>query len=188
MVTRMLKFSISICCLLILVVVSNSPIIYAQEKEWREYDFPNCGISLEHPYEDDIISSDEENLKIFSITDTDAPVAVSMVIQVNCSDGSTPITNPIMEEVKNTFMTDPGHFVQEDISLDKWTIDGEMAGSVVIGNEPFRSALPFDEIIKTNHNDKSYDIILSLSSELDWDNELYQMIREKSINSLKFLD
>jgi hypothetical protein len=184
----MLRHTILIIILIILVAGLKSPNINAQEEDWNVFEFDNCGISVGHPYEDDIISSDEENLKIISITGIDSPVAVSMVIQVNCSDGSIPITGEVMEETKNTFMTDPGDFVEEEISLDKWTIDGETAGSVVIGSEPLRSALPFEEIIRTNHNDRSYEIILSLSSELNWDNELYQMIEEKTINSLKFID
>jgi hypothetical protein len=170
------------------VVVPNS----IAQPTWELYENNNCGISLKHPYASDIILDNNKSNNSFQINSFEEqadPDSLNMTLMVSCIGKAIPITYENMELARSSLLKDSNAIVLEDISFNRTTIDGEIAGSVAtsrpIGLGDFNE---IDKIIETNHSDHTYIIKLNFTGDegISGFFNNYKYLEDNIIDSIKF--
>ncbi len=184
-----------VSCLSALVGVASPTSIYAQPT-WETYEDEDCGIKIDHSYEDDMISSDSPTeFLIYPMPHFDDPDFMFVHIKVNCSNPATPITPDSMTSAKTEVMTpdtrlkDQTAVIYEDISFDIYTIDGESAGTVKAGGSSGVGETGWVEhVILTNHGDKQYKINLGFvgNEGVSGFGKIYTTLEDHIIDSIDF--
>lgn len=182
-------------CLSALVGLAPSTSIYAQST-WETYEDEDCGIKIDHSYQDDTISSDSQTeFSIYPMPHFDDPDFMFVHIKVDCSKPATPITQDIMTSAKTEAMTPDTRLqgqtavIYEDISFDRYTVDGETAGTVKAGGSSGIGETGWVEnVILTNHGDKQYKINLGFvgSEGISGFGKIYSTLEEHVLNSIEF--
>lgn len=165
---------------------------------WETYEDEDCGIKIDHQYEDDAISSDFVNeFTIYPIPHFDDPDFIFVYIEVTCSSPTTPITQEMMELAQTEAMTPDteveGHYavIYEEISFDKYSIDGELTGSVKAGGQSgFGDTGWVELVLLTNHGDKQYKINLGFvgGEGVSGFGKIYTTLQDHIIDSIEFTD
>lgn len=160
---------------------------------WEVYENNNCGISLKHPYASDIvIDNDRSNnsFKIQSFQDLADPDSLNMTLMVSCIDKAIPITQENMELARSNLLKDSKAIVIEEISFNRTTIDGEVAGSVAISRPiGLTDIKEIDKIIETNNSDQTYIFKLNFAGNegVSGFYNNYRYLSDNLIDSIRFL-
>ena len=170
------------------VVVPNS----IAQPTWELYENNNCGISLKHPYASDIIldnNKSNNSFQIHSFEDQSDPDSLNMTLMVSCIGKAIPITYENMELARSSLLKDSKAIVLEDISFNRTTIDGEIAGSVATSRPIGLADInEIDKIIETNHSDHTYIIKLNFTGDdgISGFFNNYKYLEDNIIDSIKF--
>jgi hypothetical protein len=170
------------------VVVPNS----IAQPTWELYENNNCGISLKHPYASDIILDNNKSNNSFQINSFEEqadPDSLNMTLMVSCIGKAIPITYENMELARSSLLKDSNAIVLEDISFNRTTIDGEIAGSVATSRPIGLADInEIDKIIETNHSDHTYIIKLNFTGDegISGFFNNYKYLEDNIIDSIKF--
>lgn len=170
------------------VVVPNS----IAQPTWELYENNNCGISLKHPYASDIILDNNKSNNSFQINSFEEqadPDSLNMTLMVSCIGKAIPITYENMELARSSLLKDSNAIVLEDISFNRTTIDGEIAGSVATSRPIGLGDInEIDKIIETNHSDHTYIIKLNFTGDegISGFFNNYKYLEDNIIDSIKF--
>src|SRR5687768_2354362 len=170
------------------VVVPNS----IAQPTWELYENNNCGISLKHPYASDIILDNNKSNNSFQINSFEEqadPDSLNMTLMVSCIGKAIPITYENMELARSSLLKDSNAVVLEDISFNRTTIDGEIAGSVATSRPIGLGDInEIDKIIETNHSDHTYIIKLNFTGDegISGFFNNYKYLEDNIIDSIKF--
>ena len=170
------------------VVVPNS----IAQPTWELYENNNCGISLKHPYASDIILDNNKSNNSFQINSFEEqadPDSLNMTLMVSCIGKAIPITYENMELARSSLLKDSKAIVLEDISFNRTTIDGEIAGSVATSRPIGLADInEIDKIIETNHSDHTYIIKLNFTGDdgISGFFNNYKYLEDNIIDSIKF--
>jgi hypothetical protein len=170
------------------VVVPNS----IAQPTWELYENNNCGISLKHPYASDIILDNNKSNNSFQINSFEEqadPDSMNMTLMVSCIGKAIPITYENMELARSSLLKDSKAIVLEDISFNRTTIDGEIAGSVATSRPIGLADInEIDKIIETNHSDHTYIIKLNFTGDegISGFFNNYKYLEDNIIDSMKF--
>lgn len=170
------------------VVVPNS----IAQPTWELYENNNCGISLKHPYASDIILDNNKSNNSFQINSFEEqadPDSLNMTLMVSCIGKAIPITYENMELARSSLLKDSNAIVLEDISFNRTTIDGEIAGSVATSRPIGLGDInEIDKIIETNHSDYTYIIKLNFTGDegISGFFNNYKYLEDNIIDSIKF--
>jgi hypothetical protein len=170
------------------VVVPNS----IAQPTWELYENNNCGISLKHPYASDIILDNNKSNNSFQINSFEEqtdPDSMNMTLMVSCIGKAIPITYENMELARSSLLKDSNAVVLEDISFNRTTIDGEIAGSVATSRPIGLADInEIDKIIETNHSDHTYIIKLNFTGDegISGFFNNYKYLEDNIIDSIKF--
>ena len=192
----MLKISILAIVMVVVGWAAAPTLVTYAQPQWETYENEDCGIAIDHQYEDDVISSDIKNkFRIWSMGELGDPDSMNVVIDVTCSNPATPITQEMMESVKLEAMTSDSKLegrsavIYKDISFDKYMIDGEDAGSVKAGGSTGIGDTGWVEhIILTNHGDRQYKINLQFVGDegISGFGKIYSTLEEHILDSIVF--
>ena len=170
------------------VVVPNS----IAQPTWELYENNNCGISLKHPYASDIILDNNKSNNSFQINSFEEqadPDSLNMTLMVSCIGKAIPITYENMELARSSLLKDSNAIVLEDISFNRTTIDGEIAGSVATSRPIGLGDInEIDKIIETNHSDHTYIIKLNFTGDdgISGFFNNYKYLEDNIIDSIEF--
>ena len=171
-----------------IAVVPNS----IAQPTWELYENNNCGISLKHPYVSDIVldnNKSNNSFQIHSFEDYADPDSLNMSLLVSCIGKAIPITYENMELARSSLLKDSKAIVLEDISFNRTTIDGEIAGSVAISRPIGLADInEIDKIIETNHSDQTYIIKLNFTGDegISGFFNNYKYLEDNIIDSIEF--
>lgn len=172
-VRQQLLLNISIIMVIVVTIgiMSATPIgfIQAQQPTWETYENKNCGISLKHPYETDIIQDNNGTGNKFQISSMKNPMdpnSMDVTLVVTCINKSIPITIEHMELAKASLLEEPGFVVYEDVSFNRTKVDGAVAGSfAAAGPTGLVDIKEVNSVVETNHNNQTYIIKLHFSGD-----------------------
>ncbi len=117
------------------------------------------------------------------------PDSLNMTLMVSCIDKAIPITYENMELARSSLLKDSKAIILEEITFNRTTIDGEVAGSVAISKPIGLTDIDeIDKIIETNHSDQTYIIKLNFTGDEGnsgfYNN--YKYLEDNLIDSIKF--
>jgi hypothetical protein len=187
----LIKISIVVTLLAVFAMVVVVPNSIAQPT-WELYENNNCGISLKHPYASDIIldkNKSNNSFQINSFEEQADPDSLNMTLMVSCIGKAIPITYENMELARSSLLKDSNAIVLEDISFNRTTIDGEIAGSVATSRPIGLGDInEIDKIIETNHSDYTYIIKLNFTGDegISGFFNNYKYLEDNIIDSIKF--
>jgi hypothetical protein len=187
----LIKISIVVTLLAVFAMVVVVPNSIAQPT-WELYENNNCGISLKHPYASDIIldkNKSNNSFQINSFEEQADPDSLNMTLMVSCIGKAIPITYENMELARSSLLKDSNAIVLEDISFNRTTIDGEIAGSVATSRPIGLGDInEIDKIIETNHSDYTYIIKLNFTGDegISGFFNNYKYLEDNIIDSMKF--
>jgi hypothetical protein len=187
----LIKISIVVTLLAVFAMVVVVPNSIAQPT-WELYENNNCGISLKHPYASDIILDNNKSNNSFQINSFEEqadPDSLNMTLMVSCIGKAIPITYENMELARSSLLKDSNAIVLEDISFNRTTIDGEIAGSVATSRPiGLGDIKEIDKIIETNHSDHTYIIKLNFTGDdgISGFFNNYKYLEDNIVDSIKF--
>lgn len=161
-------------CLVILILLSISHLLFPPtvsitfgSPDWETYNFSSCGITLQHPYQSDIIKQSSGNsLEVESNREAADPDSIDMTIKSTCILKPILITgqmfNLTLSSLKNSFAS----ITHEESIFNRTDADGALVNYIsVVGYKENSNQLNGNSILTTTKNNMTNIIKLNSTGD-----------------------